>query len=268
MSQTGVLLVGHGTRSAAGIGCVQRLGRLVAERMPQQTVRHCFLELHDQSIGWAIDELAAVGVQRLAVVPVLLFAAGHARSDIPEQCRASAVGRMELQQADVLGCHPALVELSHRRFLETLSPAESVVPGKTCLLLVGRGSYDAEATAEMRRFAERRQDRLPGVDVQVAFIAMAKPAVAEAIENLAASDFEQIVVQPHLLFPGELFDGLRQRVLQQAQIPSKQQWRLAPLLAGDLGSGDIADRLLVDAIVDRAADALSRFGVAVPPHSA
>jgi len=259
MSQSGVLLVGHGTRAAAGIRCVEQLGRLVAERMPQLVVRHCFLELHERTIARAIDDLAAEGIKQLVVVPVLLFAAGHAKSDIPDEYLAAAAGRLEIRQADVFGCHPALVELSHQRYLQTVGPDKAAEAGGTCLLLVGRGSYDAQATAEMNQFAELRRVRIPGVEVQVAYIAMARPSVADAIGSLAVSNFERIVVQPHLLFPGDLFEQLHALVKSQSRGATKQCWQLSPLLAGDLGEGGLADRLLIDAIVDRATDALKSF---------
>ena len=260
MSQLGVLLVGHGTRSEAGIGCVEQLRRLVAERMPDRPVEHCFLELHERSIRTGLENLIAAGARQVAVVPLLLFAAGHAKSDIPRECLAAADSRVDLHQAEALGCHAALIELSQLRYLQTASLPEGNSPPKSCLLLVGRGSHDAQATESMHHFAALRRDRMAGLAVEVAFIAMARPSLSEMVESIARQGYERVIVQPHLLFPGDLFDQLEAVVAKQRLIARGCEWLLTPLLAGDLGRGGPADQLLVEAVVDRAKTALGHFG--------
>ena len=261
MAGTGVLLIGHGTRSAAGIRCVERLCELVADRLPGFVVSYCFLELHDRDIGRILEELIGQGVSQVATVPLLLFAAGHAKSDIPRECLAAASGRVQLVQADAFGCHPALVALSQQRYLDAVGQLPAIESGETCLLLVGRGSHDAQATAEMHRFAELRRQQLPGVDVEVAFIAMASPAIAEAIGGIREKGYRRVVVQPHLLFPGELFDQLGQLVQKQRAGATACEWHLVPVLAGDLGEGGPADQLLVDVVSDRAGTAAQQLSL-------
>lgn len=259
MSRTGLLLVGHGTRNAAGIACVEALRNLVAERLAEVVVRHAFLELHEQTVQRGVAELLEEGVASAAAAPLLLFSAGHAKSDIPREIAAAALGRIEFQQADALGCHQALVELSQRRFLETVDGLPPVAASESCLLLVGRGSYDAQATAQMHRFAELRRQQLAGQTVEVAFIAMAQPAVQDTARELASRGFRRIVVQPHLLFPGELLDNLAALVADQQADEAGIDWRMTPPLAADIGQQGPADRLLVDAVIDRAQAALQRL---------
>lgn len=254
MTQSGLLLVGHGTRSAAGTRCVERLRELVADRLPDRTVRHCFLELNELSTARGVAELVALGSRRIVVSPLLLFSAGHAKSDIPREVAAAMPADAEVHQAAALGCHPAIVELSQRRYEEATIPLTAVNALKTCLLLVGRGSYDAEAIAEMHRFASLRRDRMKGEQVEVAFIAMATPKVSDALHELAQQGWERVVVQPHLLFPGELLDNLTQLVAELRRQRPQTEWVLTAPLAADLGDGGPANRLLVDAVVGRVAE--------------
>ena len=260
MAEIGILLVGHGTRSSAGTRCVEFLRNLVADRSPQLAVSHCFLELHEKTIERGLSELTKQGVSKVAVAPLLLFAAGHAKADIPREAADAAAPHLQLCQADALGCHPALVELSQRRYREAVDSSPEISPEQTCLLLVGRGSYDDEATAELRKFADLRRSQLPGVTIQVAFIAMAQPSVAEALERLSGSGFKRVVVQPHLLFPGELLDNLAALVNKQQSNALARQWILTPALAHDLGAGGPADTLLVTTVLQRAAAALQTLG--------
>src|SRR5690606_655117 len=86
----GLLLVGHGTRSAAGTAEFRRTVGQVAALRPDWAVAGGFLELAEPTIPAAIDALAKQGVKRLIVMPLLLFAAGHARRDIPREIELAA----------------------------------------------------------------------------------------------------------------------------------------------------------------------------------
>src|ERR1051325_3043359 len=79
----GVLLVGHGTRDAAGAEQFLAAARLMAAAMPDRLVEPCFLEIRQPDMADAFDHLADRGAQHVAVMPLLLLAAGHAKRDIP-----------------------------------------------------------------------------------------------------------------------------------------------------------------------------------------
>src|SRR5436190_70542 len=80
----GLLLVGHGTRDSAGLAEFRELHRLLVERAGELPVESCFLELAEPNISAGIEALLARGVRQIVVAPLLLFAAGHAKRDIPE----------------------------------------------------------------------------------------------------------------------------------------------------------------------------------------
>jgi sirohydrochlorin cobaltochelatase len=226
----GLLLVGHGTRDSRGLGEFQTIARQVAELADGFLVEACYLELAEPSIATAMQRLLERGVRRVTVAPLLLFAAGHAKKDIPGAVEAARAeggrrkaegGRKEFGASEVaekddlvidyvgaLECHEKIVELSARRYEEALAERATVDPAETLLILVGRGSSDAEAIAAMKRFAELRARRTPVGKAEVCFVAVAKPMLDEMLERAARSDFRLIVVQPHLLFAGEVLEEI------------------------------------------------------------
>jgi sirohydrochlorin cobaltochelatase len=196
------LLVGHGTRDAAGLAEFDQTVRLVAERAGGHCVRHAFLELAEPSIEDAVRDLYHAGIRRVVVVPLLLFAAAHSKRDIP-----NAMARAESNFADLrwrqtphFGCHEKIFDLARQRY----QAAFAQLGGCDTLLLVGRGSNDEQATTEMLQFARLHSENVMPSAIEVAFIAMAQPRVNDALARIGQSPARRIIVQPHLLFAGEL----------------------------------------------------------------
>lgn len=244
-----LLLVAHGTTDAAGIAEIEALAALVASKLHGVEVETCFLEHARPTISEGFERLAERGTRRVTVVPLLLFAAGHARRDIPAAvARARTIyPEWEIQLAPHLGCHPALVELSALRFEQALSTAATraaAPPAESLLVLVGRGSYEPEANAEMAAFARLRFERTQVAWHEVCYLSMAEPRVSRAFELVSQLPFRQVVVQPHLLFRGALTDRLYAAVEEQARGVAHQSW----LASEHLGP----HALLAQAIVERA----------------
>jgi sirohydrochlorin cobaltochelatase len=266
-NQLGLLLVGHGTRSRIGVDQFLALTREVARRLDDVAVEPAFLELQKPDIGDAMARLNDRGVKELTVMPLLLLAAGHAKEDIPRAIEAAQQQlpncKLQIKHAAHLGCDPALVELSAHRYEQAVGSKSPLPPEHSCLLLVGRGSRDEGAVAEMHQFARLRQSE-GGLHTVVAFLAMARPSLGEQLDALAASSFRRIVVQPHLLFEGELAESLREQTIAIARKRPEKEWLVAPLLADRLGETEIGTNVLVDLIVRRSQQARIRV---VPPAS-
>ena len=216
-------------------------------------------------INQGLRELFKRGAEEIVVAPVLLFSAGHAEEDIPSAV-SSTLAAMEAQgalppnvqcyQANHLGCHETLIGLSARRLLQALAKVKSLLVGKTCLLLVGRGSSSESATAEMHEYARLVRQRLCDEgnvidDVEVAFLAMAEPSLSAALKRLAdGATYRRIVVQPHLLFPGDLLEQVKMLVQHAAIQAPEIEWLIAPILSGPQGK-EADNPLLITAILDR-----------------
>lgn len=225
----GLLVVGHGTRSERGLAEFQQTVELLARRLPAVAVQGCFLELAAPTIAEGLSLLAARGCRRVVVQPLLLFAAGHAQDDIPAAVRAAARAhpQIEILQAAHLGCHERLVALSAERYLESFAGAEDQAsPRDTLWLTVGRGAREASALAELARFVELRQRATPVGHVRTAYLAMAEPRLEQVLPQIAALRLRRVVVQPHLLFHGELVTLVSERVAAFAKQWPGQDWRV------------------------------------------
>ncbi len=247
----GYLVVGHGTRSKAGQDQIRavfdQMTRLdEPDSLANLPAQLAFLELAQPDIPTAIERLSRAGVKELVVVPVLLFSAGHARQDIPEAVEAAAAqfGMRIRRQCSSLCLDPAIVNLSGERFHQALERHAgmgadvNLISRGVALALIGRGSSSDEATAAMLQFAELRVRATPVAWSSVGFIHAQRPTVDEALDGLAATGLPLLVVQPHLLFEGELIDELRREIEYRQSFSDSQKW----IITDTLGAGiDFAD---------------------------
>ena len=238
--RTAVLLVGHGTRSELGWRQCQALADEIAAGLDPRlfAAELAYLEMAAPTIDQVVARLVEQRVERMIVVPLLLFAAGHAKEDVPAAVRSAldAVGAADLPllQSEPLGLQESIIELAANRFREAADP--QISPAETCLLLIGRGSRDAEATADMRQLGELLHQRLGIGQTQVGFLAMAEPSAQDVIQATLKSSYRQVVVQPHLLFHGELLDRLQAYVEAAAASAPAKSWRLSRVLGEETGS--------------------------------
>ena len=78
-----LLVVGHGTKSAAGCAQFGELVEGVAKAVPHADVEGGFLELAPPPIQDAVVRLVQAGHRTVDVVPLVLVGAGHSKGDIP-----------------------------------------------------------------------------------------------------------------------------------------------------------------------------------------
>ncbi|MEZ6081834.1 MAG: sirohydrochlorin chelatase [Pirellulaceae bacterium] len=254
--RVGYLLVGHGTRNIAGQQQFRKVFAQFAERIWPELAELAFLELAAPNIATAVGQLAAQGATHVVTVPVLLFAAGHAVRDIPiavaqaaQQCGLKCVG-----QASPFELSPQVLELSAFRFRQAVCQAASTpscierCEGRRCpqigLALIGRGSRSDEATERMRQFALLRRHITPVAQLEVGFVFAQSPTVEECLQRMADSDCNTVVIQPHLLFEGELVEQLRGQVADFATRYSRQHWLITETIGTDFAHGkSLADSL-------------------------
>ena len=252
----GVLAVGHGTRATAGIAEFHSVVEQLAARLGPTPVEPSFVELAEPTIAVGLERLLDRGAEHVIVVPLLLFTAAHAKDDIPGAvvCAPVAAERGLLwTQTEPIGLDPRLVELSVQRYDEAVAKLPSCVAAEetaspisdaeTLLLLVGRGAGDPAAVAEMHEFARLRAAARPVGAIEVAFTALAKPLVEQVLPRIAASKYRRIVVQPNLLFHGQLLARLQSQIAAVAATTPTKQWTTTAHFG--------PDRLVVEALVER-----------------
>jgi sirohydrochlorin cobaltochelatase len=205
-----LLLVGHGTRDEAGAEAFRAFVRQLGEQNPGLPVGGGFIELSPPPLADAVRELAGQGVRSFAAVPLVLVSAGHAKGDIP-----AALAREEQRHPGTsyaygrpLGPHPALLTVLERRLDEQVSLEER---GETTVLLVGRGSTDPDANAEVCKVARLLWEGRGYAGVEPAFVSLAAPDVPSGLDRCAKLGARRVVVLPYFLFTGILPDRVRQQ---------------------------------------------------------
>jgi sirohydrochlorin cobaltochelatase len=95
MTAHAVILFGHGSRDPLWRAPMDA----VAERVAAKgiTVRCAFLELTPPDLRTSVEELVALGVRQIAVVPMFLGAGRHARDDLPRLVDELKRGHPDLQ---------------------------------------------------------------------------------------------------------------------------------------------------------------------------
>jgi sirohydrochlorin cobaltochelatase len=207
-----VLLIGHGTRDDEGTVQFFELGKQLAACVDPLPVATALLEFQEPTIPQAWDTLVAAGARHIHVAPLLLFAAGHAKQDIPEiirECQAKTP-HVSYDQSRPISRHPDLVQRVTDLLRETMQSIDAV-PTRTALLMVGRGSHDPCAQADMRVLSEVVSYRLKLAATVTAFYAMAEPRLPDVLRQLVDSGrYDTVIVHPHLLFEGRLHQAIVQ----------------------------------------------------------
>jgi sirohydrochlorin cobaltochelatase len=238
MQRPGILLVGHGTRDPLGTSQFFELGEQLQLQAGEIPVQPCLLELQQPDISTGIANLVQQGVDYVRVVPLLLFSAGHAKSDIPAAVRAAAncYHHLSFDFARPLSRHPAILKLARERISEAMS-AHSPCKERTGVLVVGRGSHDPCARSDMLLLSELLRHQIGMKLWQTCFYAMAKPSLEEGLDAISQdAAIQNIVVYPHLLFAGHLYQAIVQRTREyQSELKVRTGRKVEFLTTGYLG---------------------------------
>lgn len=224
-----LLAISHGTASPAGRSAVAALVDAVARRLPDVTVRLGHVDVQQPDVAASLDALP--GDQPVVVVPLLLSAGYHVRTDLVAQ----SAGRAGVAIAPALGPDPRLVDALVAR-LAPLAPAP-----EDAVVLAVAGSSDERANDDCREMGRMLGARL-GREVTVGFLAAAQPRLDAAVASAGAGG-TRVVVADYLLAPGYFHDLA---VRQAGAAP------VAPPLLGD----DEPAASLVGLVVDRYRGAL------------
>lgn len=204
-----MLVVGHGTRSDSGVAEFNAfMGRL--QRRPDAPYRAAaggFIELSRPPVTEAVASLVGQGHRELVALPLVLVAAGHGKGDIPaalvrEQVRHPG---MTYSYGRPLGPHPALLDILEQRIEKMLGDTERA---DTHVLLVGRGSTDPDANAEIAKVARLLWEGRGYAGVEPSFVSLADPGVPAGLDKLRRLGASRIIVAPYFLFPGILPDRI------------------------------------------------------------
>ena len=232
MSDAGFVAVAHGSadpRAAAAIGELVPLvaARAAARGLSVPDLRVAYLGHSAPSVPQVMRAFGAGA--RVTVLPLLLTAAYHSKTDIPRvlartggQAGARAGGQAgartgaqagaragaQVTYGATLGPHPLLLDALERRLAEADPAALEADPAEVGVVLAAAGSSDPRANAVIARLAAQWQARTGWYAVRPAYASAAAPDPAAAVTALREAGARRVVVATYLLAPGLFADRI------------------------------------------------------------
>lgn len=202
----GVMLCGHGSRDLGAVQEFAVLANHLKQRLPQYPVEFGYLEFATPIIRTGLDALRAKGVTRVLAVPGMLFAAGHAKNDIPSVLNTyAAQNDFKIDYGKDLGIDPKMLRAAGDRVQQAVDEAEGDVPRhETLLVVVGRGASDPDANSNVSKVTRMLWEGFGFGWAETAYSGVTFPLVEPALEHAAKLGYRRIIVFPYFLFTGIL----------------------------------------------------------------
>ncbi|MFJ8513698.1 sirohydrochlorin chelatase [Lysinibacillus xylanilyticus] len=230
-----ILYIAHGSRVKAGVEQAVNFLKSVQQEIEIPIQEISFLELATPTIAEGIASCINQGATAIAIVPILLLAAQHAKHDIP-----SEIDKAEKQHPQVrftygepLGVHELLIDTLQNRILEVGCPIKDA-----SVLVIGRGSSDPAVKRDLDKIATRLRDKYDYEAVDTCFLYGMGPTFEEWLQQ--ENKDNQVFIVPYLLFTGVL----RQNITKRLQDYENKN----VILCESLGYDDNVRKVLVERI--------------------
>jgi sirohydrochlorin ferrochelatase len=245
---TPLVAVAHGSRDPRAAATVTDLLSVVRARATRRglgglDVRAGFLDHCAPSLPQVLGALGSGRARSCVVVPLLLTAAYHSKSDIPARLaefgaaqRAGAAGGVAVGCAATLGPHPLLLAALERRLREAGVSVDSALDrARTAVVLAAAGSSDPAANRAIADLAARWRHDRGWRAVVPAYASASGPSPAQAVAALRARRGGPVAVATYLLAPGYFADKIAAAAAQAG----------ASVVSGVLGAApEVADVVL------------------------
>ena len=209
----GVMICGHGSRSQAAVDEFAVLAQKLPAHFPQWPVEYGYLEFATPVIKTGLDKLREQGVTRVLAVPGMLFAAGHAKNDIPSVLNTySAQTGLAIQYGRELAVDLKMLQAAGDRISEAVVKADAeygrVSKEETCLVVIGRGASDPDANSNVSKVARMLWEGMGFGWCEVGYSGVTFPLVEPCLEHVTRLGYKRVIVFPYFLFTGILIDRI------------------------------------------------------------
>ena len=201
------MLCGHGSRDEGAVAEFEKLAVAIRERADGIPVEYGFLEFATPVIKDGLGKLVDQGVDDILAVPGMLFAAGHAKNDIPSVLNTWAAGNdgIDIRYGRELAIDLKMLKAAADRIQEALDEAGGDVPvEETLLVVVGRGASDPDANSNVAKVMRMLWEGFGFGWGETAYSGVTFPLVEPGLEHAAKLGYRRIVVFPYFLFTGVL----------------------------------------------------------------
>ena len=212
--KTGVMICGHGSRSQSAVDEFAVLAQKLPPLLPDDwMVDYGYLEFANPVLRDGLDRLREAGCERILAVPGMLFAAMHAKNDIPTVLNTyAATHGIDVHYGRELGVDPKMIAAAAARVREAVDAADAergeVPVEETCLVVIGRGASDPDANGNVAKVARMVQEGLGFGWLEVGYSGVTFPLVEPCLAHVARLGYRRVIVFPYFLFSGILIDRI------------------------------------------------------------
>ncbi len=213
-------------------------------------VEHGYLEFARPILRDGLEALREKGVTKVLAIPAMLFAAGHAKNDIPSVLNTyTAETGLPIDYGRELGVDRLMVSAAGARVQECLDAAKHDVPlAETLLVVVGRGSSDPDANSNVAKVTRLLVEGFGFGWGETVYSGVTFPLVEPGLRHAVKLGFRRVVVVPYFLFSGVLVSRIR----QHTELVAADHPEVEFLSAGYLGD----HTLVVDTFKERVEEVL------------
>ena len=204
MTETAVLLCGHGSRDPEAVAEFELAAGALRRRLPEFDFATGYLEFARPTIRDGLALLAGRGARRILAIPGMLFAASHVKNDLPWEMNSFIAENpgIDVRLGRDLGIDPKLLHAAADRIAAAADT--EISRAETLLVVVGRGTNDPDANSNISKLARMLWEGMGLGWAEVAFSGVAHPRVDAALMRSAELGFRRIIVFPYFLFTGVL----------------------------------------------------------------
>ena len=244
---TAIMICGHGSRDNRAVDEFKNLSEILKKRFHPTPVEYGFLEFATPIINDGLKKLMAGGAKNILAVPGMLFAAGHAKNDIPSvlnsfQARHKDEG-VQIHYGRELGIDAGMLKAASARIDEALAGHKDVGKEETMLVVVGRGASDPDANSNVAKVTRLLWEGFGFGWAETVYSGVTFPLVKPGLEKAVKLGFKRIIVFPYFLFNGVLV----QRIYDHCDMVAQNNPDIEFIKAGYLND----QPSVVDVFVDR-----------------
>ncbi|MFR9757772.1 sirohydrochlorin chelatase [Streptomyces sp. TR06-5] len=266
-----LLLVGHGNHDDSA-DALQSLIAELGRRNPELPVAGGLGKQSPPPLTDVVARLTDTGASQVVALPLTLGVPGGTVQDLRNALEREAEQHEDVSYACArpLGTEPALLRLLEQRLDEALgsggrTPADRAA---TTVLLVGRGTSDPAANAELHRAARLLWEGSGYGGVETAFVNQAAPDVASGLDRCVALGARRVIVLPYFLFPGALPERVRLQTDGWAAVHPDTDVVTADVVGPGEALADLVEERYREAVAESSTLRCSRCGTVAGPGTA